>query len=164
MIVKECLKLLRASLPTTIDITCRIGDGRGVVLADPTQMHQVIMNLCTNAADAMREGGTLQVALAKVDLPASEPAGDPNLPPGGYLRLTVADTGHGMDRRTMERIFDPFFTTKGPGRGTGLGLSVVHGIVKNHDGGITYTSEPGRGTTFHIYLPRLDAGCDAQRQ
>ena len=126
-------------------------------MADPTQVHQVLMNLCTNAADAMREkGGTLDISLRNMDLPARDPAGDPQLPAGRYLRLTVADTGHGMDRKTMERIFDPFFTTKGPGRGTGLGLSVVHGIIRNHGGGITFASTPEKGTVFHVYLPRID--------
>jgi PAS domain S-box-containing protein len=156
LIAKECLKLLRASLPATMDLSYRPGENLGMVLADPTQIHQVIMNLCTNAADAMREGGSLEIMIDNIDLPANEPAGDPHLPSGAYLRLTVADNGHGMDRRTMERIFDPFFTTKGPGRGTGLGLSVVHGIIKNHQGGITYSSETGKGTTFYVYLPRIE--------
>ena len=158
LVALECLKLLRASLPTTIDIPHHQTEGLGMVMADPTQIHQVLMNLCTNAADAMREeGGTLDIRLANVNLPIQDPAGNPQLPAGRYVRLTVADTGHGMDRKTMERIFDPFFTTKGPGRGTGLGLSVVHGIVKNHGGGITFVSEPTTGTSFHIYLPRIDA-------
>ncbi|MEJ2698641.1 MAG: PAS domain S-box protein, partial [Desulfuromonadales bacterium] len=157
LIIGECLKLLRASLPTTIDIPHHRAEGLGVVMADPTQIHPVLMNLCTNAADAMREkGGTLDISLRNVDLPAHDPGGDPQLPAGRYLRLTVADTGHGMDRKTMERIFDPFFTTKGPGRGTGLGLSVVHGIIRNHGGGITFASTPEKGTTFHVYIPRID--------
>jgi PAS domain S-box-containing protein len=165
LIVKECLKLLRASLPTTIDIPQHRPEGLGMVMADPTQVHQVLMNLCTNAADAMREkGGSLNIFLRNVDLPANDPVDDPHLPAGRYLRLTVADTGHGMDRKTMERIFDPFFTTKGPGRGTGLGLSVVHGIVKNHGGGITFTSERGKGTTFHVYLPRIDGAEEVREE
>ncbi len=152
-IARECLKLLRASLPTTIEISHHQSAGLGQVLADPTQIHQVIMNLCTNAADAMRKKcGTLKINLSNVELPAD--TGDPDLPEGSYLRLTVADTGHGMDRKTLERIFDPFFSTKGPGRGTGLGLSVVHGIVKNHGGAITVSSEPGKGTVFNVFLPR----------
>jgi len=155
LIAKECLKLLRASLPTTIEICYRPGDRVGMVLADATQVHQVVMNLCTNAADAMHEGGSLIVELAQVELPGAAVAGDPGLPPGRYLRLSVADTGEGMDSQVMERIFDPFFTTKGPGRGTGLGLSVVHGIIKNHRGGIGCSSEPGVGTTFRVYLPQV---------
>jgi PAS domain S-box-containing protein len=158
LITRECMKLLRASLPTTIDLHRHSADGLGLVLADPTQMHQVIMNLCTNAADAMREtGGMLDILLANVDLAAGELTTDPPLPAGRYLRMTVTDTGHGIDRKTAERIFDPFFTTKGPGRGTGLGLSVVHGIVKNHGGGIAFSSEPGKGTTFHVLLPRIES-------
>jgi len=157
LIARECTKLLRASLPATIEIRRHPAEALGLVLADPTQLHQVIMNLCTNAADAMRtRGGKLDIFLENVDLAEGEAATDPPLPAGRYLRLTVADTGHGMDRKTAERIFDPFFTTKEPGRGTGLGLSVVHGIVRNHDGGICFSSEPGKGTNFQIYLPRVD--------
>jgi len=157
LIARECMKLLRASLPTTMDIQCCTTEGLGMVLADPTQIHQVLMNLATNAADAMRErGGTLEIQLKNVDMEAGDLATDPLLPAGRYLRLCVADTGHGMDRKTAARIFDPFFTTKEPGRGTGLGLSVVRGIVKNHDGGIAVSSEPGKGTTFQVLLPRID--------
>ena len=154
-VVGECMKLLRPSLPTTIALRHQRGEDLGLVMADPGQLHQVIMNLCTNAADAMREtGGNLEILLQNVDLEAGAPAAIPYLAEGAYVRLSVADTGHGMERRTMERIFDPFFTTKGPGRGTGLGLSVVHGIVRNHGGGISFTSEPGKGTTFQVLLPR----------
>jgi len=156
-VAQECMKLLRASLPTTIGIQTHLAESLGVVMADPTQIHQVIMNLCTNAADAMREkGGTLTLLVENVDLFDGELVTDPPLEAGRYLRLTVSDTGHGMDRKTCEMIFNPFFTTKGPGRGTGLGLSVVRGIVKNHGGGVAFASEPGMGTTFHILFPRLD--------
>jgi CheY-like chemotaxis protein len=156
LVAKECIKLLRASLPSTIDIPRKLVAGLGTVLIDPTQIHQIIMNLCTNAADAMREGGgTLSVSLARVEIgPDAEPS-LPLLPSGHYLQLTVADNGHGMDNRTMERIFDPFFTTKGQGRGTGLGLSVVHAIVKNHHGAITVESVPGQGSVFRVFLPRV---------
>jgi len=157
LVTGECMKLLRASLPSTIEMRHRSDGDSGLVLADPGQIHQVIMNLCTNAADAMREkGGTLDIVLGNVDLDSGDPAAIPQLPEGRYVRLSIADTGHGIDPGTMERIFDPFFTTKGPGRGTGLGLSVVHGIVKNHGGGISFTSEQGKGTTFHVFLPRTD--------
>ncbi len=156
-VVSECMKLLRASLPTTIGMRYRPGEDFGLVLADSGQIHQVIMNLCTNAADAMREqGGILDLALQSVELPSDDPEPIPHLSAGSYMRLSVADNGHGIERRIMERIFDPFFTTKGPGRGTGLGLSVAHGIVRNHGGGITFTSEPGLGTTFNVFLPRTD--------
>jgi len=156
-IVGECLKLLRASLPATIEIRYHTTEGLGETLADPTQIHQVVMNLCTNAADAMRDkGGVLDIRVENIDLEENDPRESTDLPAGRYLCLKVADTGHGMDRKIMERIFDPFFTTKGPGRGTGLGLSVVHGIVKNHHGGIAYTSEQDLGTTFRVFLPRTE--------
>ena len=115
------------------------------------------MNLCTNAAYAMREeGGVLTVSQSDVELDVEAAARYPNLPPGSYLRLIVSDTGHGMDRAVMERIFDPYFTTKEPNEGTGLGLSVVHGIVQSYGGVITVDSEPGKGTSFHVVLPRID--------
>ncbi|MGO9374065.1 MAG: PAS domain S-box protein [Syntrophobacteraceae bacterium] len=156
-VVKEALKLLRSSLPTTIEIRpeIEIPPENDVVLADPTQIHQVLMNLCTNAAHAMRtSGGVLSVCLSEVD--ASAVSGPPGLRTRPYLRLAVTDTGDGMDAAVMERIFDPYFTTKGVGEGTGLGLSVVQGIVKNHGGVITVYSEPGRGTTFHVLLPTIE--------
>ncbi|MDP3029139.1 MAG: GAF domain-containing protein, partial [Deltaproteobacteria bacterium] len=158
-IVKEGLKLLRASIPTTIEIRPNIERECGTVLGDPTQIYQVLVNLCTNAAHAMGEkGGVLEVSLMNVDLDADAVAQHPGLKPGLYVRLTVNDTGHGMDRAVMEQIFHPFFTTKGPGEGTGMGLAVVHGIVKSHGGAITVDSEPGRGATFHVYFPRIERG------
>jgi CheY-like chemotaxis protein len=157
-IVKEGLKLLRASIPTTIEIRPNIERERGMALGDPTQLYQVLVNLCVNAAHAMREkGGVLGVSLMNVDFDAAS-AQQPDLKPGPYLRLTVSDTGHGMERAVMQRIFDPYFTTKGPGEGTGMGLAVVHGIVKNHGGAITVDSEPGKGTAFHVYFPRMERG------
>ncbi|MBC8462651.1 MAG: PAS domain S-box protein [Deltaproteobacteria bacterium] len=156
-IVKEALKLLRASLPTTIEIHQKLESDLGTVEADPTKLHQVLMNLCTNAAHAMREnGGILEVSLTKVDMDADAAARHRDIRPGPYLKLTVSDTGHGMAPEVLERIFDPYFTTKEKGKGTGLGLSVVHGIVKDHRGAITVESELGKGTTFHILLPRMD--------
>ena len=156
-IIKESLKLLRASLPSTIEIRQNIDNECGAILADPTQIYQVMMNLCTNAYHAMREkGGILEVTLTEMDIDSPDLIPNLDLNPGQYLRLAVSDTGHGMDRTVVERIFDPYFTTKGLGEGTGLGLSVVHGIVRSHDGYITVYSEPGEGTTFHIYLPRIE--------
>jgi PAS domain S-box-containing protein len=153
LIVKEALKLLRASLPTTIEIRQNI-QSDSVVLADPTQVHQVLMNLCTNVAHAMlKEGGILEVSLADEELDSDFATRYPDMTPGPHLRLTVSDTGHGMTPDVRERIFDPFFTTKEPGEGTGLGLSVVHGIVKSLGGTITVDSQPGKGSTFQIYLP-----------
>jgi PAS domain S-box-containing protein len=156
-IAKETLKLLRASLPTTIEIRQNIGARSGMVLADPTQIHQVLMNLCSNAAYAMREkGGILEIRLADVDISSDGAASHLELDPGPYVKLTVRDTGHGMDRATMERIFDPFFTTKKPGEGTGMGLAVVHGIVKSCGGAIVVDSELGKGTAFEVFLPRIE--------
>ena len=155
-IFKEALSLLRATLPTTIEIRTDLAKDVGIVNADPTQMHQVIMNLTTNAGHAMREdGGVLEVTLANVELDDLSAEKHLDLAAGSYLRLTVSDTGHGMTSEIRELIFDPYFTTKDTGEGTGLGLSVAHGIVKTHGGTITVYSEPGKGTTFHVYLPRI---------
>jgi len=155
-IAKEALDLLRATLPTTIEIRKDLAKDAGVVNADPTQMHQVIMNLATNAGHAMqKDGGVLEVTLANVELDDLSAEKHLDLAAGSYLRLTVSDTGHGMTAEIMERIFDPYFTTKDTGEGTGLGLSVAHGIVKTHGGTITVYSEPGEGTTFHVYLPLI---------
>lgn len=156
-IVAECFDLLRASIPTTIEVKQRLMDDLGMIAADPTQIHQVVMNLCTNAADAMRDdGGILDVVLDEVELDAHSSKIYPGLLPGRYIELQVSDSGHGMDRETMERIFDPFYTTKTQGKGTGLGLSVVHGIVKSHGGVITVDSVPGRGTIFSALFPRIE--------
>ena len=152
LIIKEALKMLRASIPTTIEIRQNIASN-SLILADPTQIHQVIMNLCTNAYHAMREtGGTLAVSLDEVAI-GSEDYGYADLAPGSYLKLEVSDTGCGMEPKIQEKIFEPYFTTKKPGEGTGMGLAVVHGIVKSHHGHITVYSEPGKGTSFHVYLP-----------
>lgn len=155
LIVKEALKLLRASLPSTIEISCSIETFSNIILADATQIHQVIMNLCVNAAHAMEyTGGTLKVSLKNVTLNEHDIAGHSYVTPGTYILLTVKDSGCGMDKATMERIFEPFFTTKKRGKGTGMGLSVVHGIVKSHRGMIEMDSEPGKGSTFKVFLPR----------
>jgi len=148
--------MLRASLPATIEIKQEI-TANGLVLADPTQIHQVIMNLCTNAYQAMREtGGVLGVSLMGVTIGEEDSkVASSELASGDYVLLEVSDSGNGMDHATLVRIFEPYFTTKATGEGTGLGLSVVHGIVKSHQGQITVYSEPGRGTNFHVYLPRV---------
>jgi len=154
MIIREALGLLRASLPSTIEIKQDLSPEAPPVLADASQIHQVVMNLCTNAAHAMGDrGGRLTVRLTAQVLDAAACLALPGLRPGSYARLTVADTGHGMDAAVLARIFEPFFTTKGPGEGTGLGLPMVHGIVKDHDGGIFVQSLPGVGTTFELYFP-----------
>lgn len=158
LIVKEALKLLRASLPSTIQIDQKFENSDGHILADPTQVHQIVVNLCTNAYDAMREqGGTLNVKLDTVEVSNLQPDENLTLPPGKYVSLTISDTGSGMKAETVKRIFDPFFTTKEAGVGTGLGLSVVHGIVKKHGGEITVRSEIGKGSTFAVYLPAFES-------
>lgn len=155
LIVKEALMMLRASLPSTIDMRLDVVS-KAFVLADPTQIHQVLMNLCTNAAHAMREkGGVLEVGLTDVSFgPESVPAHS-DVQPGHYVQLLVKDTGLGIAPAALERIFDPFFTTKEMGVGTGLGLSVVHGIVKSHGGAVTVESRPGEGATFRVLLPAM---------
>ena len=156
LIVKEAMKMLRASLPSTINIKVNVAS-RAIVSADPTQIHQVLMNLCTNAAHAMSDnGGVLEVALTDVRVGPESIMPHSDVRPGPFVKLTVEDTGCGMDPAILDRIFDPFFTTKEPGVGTGLGLSVVHGIVKSHGGAIEVESSPGRGTTFQVLLPTME--------
>jgi PAS domain S-box-containing protein len=156
-IIKEVLKLLRASLPTTIDIQQHMSTDVGAIFADPTQLHQVLMNLCTNSAHAMEEnGGTLEVSLVNTEIGSEEALHYPEMSPGPYVMLAVKDSGHGMDAKTLERIFDPYFTTKDKSRGTGMGLAVVHGIVKAHGGSILVDSAPMKGTTFKIFFPRME--------
>jgi len=155
-IVKESLKLLRAGIPATIAIRQRIG-GQGLqTLADASQIHQVVMNLCTNAFHAMREqGGVMEVVLEPITLDTPLVLLGATLPAGDYLRLRVSDTGRGMDEETQKKIFLPFFTTKRVGEGTGLGLSIVHGIVVGMGGSIAVDSEVGQGTTFTLYFPSV---------
>jgi signal transduction histidine kinase/ActR/RegA family two-component response regulator len=152
-VVLEALKLLRASVPATIRIQTNLTQ-TPTVLANATAIHQVVMNLGTNAWHAMRgQPGTLKVELDVLEADADLISTHPGLHPGRYVRLAVSDTGHGMDSATRERIFDPFFTTKNVGEGTGLGLAVVLGIMQSHDGLITVHSQPGKGATFHLYFP-----------
>jgi len=156
-VVKDALKMLRASIPSTVQIHQNINDDCRPVLADPTQIHQVVMNLATNAYQALQEkGGLLELTLMEEKIGFDN--SDPDLGPGTYLKLMVSDTGHGMDNVVMEKIFDPYFTTKSPGEGTGIGLAVVHGIVKSHGGHIKVDSKIGEGTAFHIYLPLIETG------
>ena len=152
-IVQEVMKLMRSTLPSTIEIRQDLASEPATVLADPSQLHQVLMNVCTNGAHAMEEaGGVLEIVLDRTAVDdTANAAGE--LSPGSYVRLMVRDTGSGMDQATMERIFEPFFTTKGVGRGTGLGLSVAHGIVTNYGGAIRADSALGQGTRFELLLP-----------
>jgi CheY-like chemotaxis protein len=153
-IVEESLKLLRAAIPATIQIDQSLAADVPTVLADSTQIHQILMNLGTNAWHAMRESpGRLEVKLEKWVVDAVYAAAQPRLRPGVYARISISDTGCGMDRATLQRIFDPFFTTKPAGEGTGLGLAVVHGIMQSHEGAVTVYSQPGEGTVFHLYFP-----------
>lgn len=161
-IVKETLKLIKATIPPTTEVSLNVEacpDGfPALVLADPTQIHQVVMNLCANASHAMKEkGGRLTVDLCRVDLDSRAAACYSETVPGPYLVIRVSDTGHGIEQSILDRVFDPFFTTKVPGEGTGLGLSTAYGIVKSHGGSIRVESEPGRGTTFEVLLPRTDS-------
>ncbi len=155
LIIQEALQFLRPSLPSTIEIEQQI-NCQGTILADPTQIHQVVLNLCTNAYHAMLEnGGRLGVSLEKVKILLDDSVDHLDLDAGDYLKLTIADTGYGISEETMQRIFDPYFTTKENGSGTGLGLAVVYGIVSAHKGAIQVNSMPGKGTTFEVFFPSV---------
>ncbi len=168
LVVKEVLNLLRSSIPTTIDIKTDIATANDIVIADATQVHQIVMNLCTNAAHAMQQkGGVLEVTIKAFDLDEHSVRAYADIEPGPYVRLSVKDTGTGISGDVITRIFEPFFTTKELGRGTGMGLAVAHGIVKSLNGDIKVYSEPGKGTVFHVLLPRVQeegAGRDIVQQ
>ena len=160
-VLKEALKFLRSTVPSSIEIVPRISTDLPLVLADPTQIYQVVMNLSTNAVHAMRgTQGRLEVRLEAIHADTEFAVNHAGLREGEYVRLSMSDTGHGMDEATLKHIFEPFFTTKGQGEGTGLGLSVVLGIVQAHGGGIFVYSRPGEGTIFHLYLPALSIARD----
>jgi len=157
LIVDEALNLLKSSLPSIIDIRKNI-QSKSIILIDPTQLHQIIMNLGTNAAYAMMEkGGVLEVTLTDVSLDSDFVSTHQGIQPGAYLKLSVSDTGHGMTNEIQSRIFEPFFSTKPVGEGTGMGLSVVYGIIKNCGGTITVYSEPDKGTTLNVYFPIIES-------
>lgn len=154
-IIAEELRVLRATIPVTVEIRHSLDEHSGSILGDVTQIQQVVMNLCTNAAHAMGDnGGILDIGLSAIVLDAEGIKSHPDLEPGQYVKLTVRDTGAGIDETIIDKIFDPFFTTKGVGHGTGMGLAVVHGIVLDHGGSITVRSAVGQGTTFTVLLPR----------
>jgi PAS domain S-box-containing protein len=159
-IINEALRLLKAWLPSSIEIVSNIENG--VASVDATQIHELLVNLCSNAAHAMGEKGVLGVKSSFIDLSEAD-IGDlalVDIEPGPYLRLIVSDTGSGMNEATLKRIFEPYFTTKEVGKGTGLGLAVVHGIVKRHQGAISVQSEPGRGAAFDIYIPAVEGSAE----
>jgi PAS domain S-box-containing protein len=165
LIIRQALKLVRASLPTTIEIQQNINIESGVVMANASQMDQVLVNLCANAAHAMRDdGGLLRVELEPLEVDDGLAAEHTHLQPGPHARLRVSDSGKGMDRDTVERIFEPFFSTRDVGEGTGLGLSVVHGIVTSHGGDIAVESELGKGTSATVYLPHTEREVEAEEE
>ncbi len=156
-LIKEALKLLRSTLPSTVVIEQKIEQETGNILADSTQVHQIVMNLCTNAAHAMEEkGGVMEVCLCREKLDLKFTSMHTELAPGDYIILKVKDTGIGMAPGVIERIFEPYYTTRDKGKGTGLGLAVVHGIVKSCRGAVTVSSEPGKGSVFTVYLPAIE--------
>ncbi len=160
--ILEALILLRASLPTTIEIKQNL-QSEALVMIDSTQVHQIMMNLCSNARHAMRkQGGIIRVALESVVLGGGSEIKHQGIMPGPYVVLTISDTGHGMDQETKDRIFDPFFTTKEKSEGTGMGLSVVHGIVKSCGGAINVYSEPGEGSSFELFFPAIEGKLDQE--
>lgn len=162
-IIKETIKLLRSSLPTTIEIRQDIDPDCGAVISNLTQFQQIIMNLATNASHAMEEsGGILRITLREIQLSKDDTLVRQGLPPGATACFTVSDTGCGMDKAIVSKIFDPYFTTKEQGKGTGMGLAMVHGIISSHHGYINVYSEPGEGTSFKIYLPIVSAGTEKE--
>ena len=161
-VIEDARRFLRATLPSNVTIETDIDPRCPQALADATQIHQVVLNLGSNAAHAMRaSGGTLKISLKSSEIEPEQSATLGALTAGGYVRLSVSDTGHGMDEATMRRVFDPFFTTKNTREGTGLGLAVVHGIVRAHRGAVDVQSKKGEGSTFHIYLPAANAAAPA---
>ena len=162
MVIREALKLIRSSLPSTIEINQNISNTCGLVMADATQIHQVAMNLLTNAFHTMEDqGGKLDVTLKEIDLDMDD-LKDPAMLPGSYVCLTVADTGAGIDKSILDRIFEPYFSTKEKDKGTGLGLAMVHGIVKSYGGDLRVYSEPGKGSAFHVYLPVIQTRAETK--
>ena len=160
-VINEALSLITATIPSSIEVLNYVKPNLGVIFADETQIHQIVMNLCTNSCHAMKgKGDRLEVDLIPVTLSSRDSSNYPDLNPGKYLKLIVADNGKGMDRSIIGNIFDPYFTTKNLNEGTGMGLSMVHGIVKDHGGTIKVYSEVGVGTTFQIFFPLAEISYD----
>jgi signal transduction histidine kinase len=160
--IKKLVPMLRSLAGGTVEVKTSLCEEPAVVLADPLQIDQVLMNLCTNARDAMPIGGLLTIKTDRFSIDKEYPGSTLSIKPGTYAQISVSDTGTGMDEKTRGRIFEPFFTTKEPGKGTGLGLSIVFGIVEQHKGFIDFTTEAGKGTEFVIYFPLLMS--DHQKQ
>jgi CheY-like chemotaxis protein len=158
--------LIRGSSPHAIEVRFVSEAGEAAVLGDPTRLHQLLMNLCTNAVQAMGEGGVLEVNIGEDHVPAARKVRTGEMPAGDYVHITVRDTGHGIAPEVIDRIFEPFFTTKPAGRGTGLGLALVHAVVMEHRGFLEVTSELGRGTTFEIWMPlvHVEEGAPEKKQ
>ena len=164
-IIKESMKMLRSAIPTSVEFKQHISDDPCKVMGDATQINQIVMNLLTNAADAMsEEGGLLEVTLDNIILQKEKPCFHWVLSPGPYVRLGIKDTGEGIEPENMDRIFDPYYTTKEVGKGTGMGLSIIHGIVKRHSGGIRVESALGKGTLFEIYFPALEKAAEEEKE
>lgn len=160
-LVKEMTSIMNETFPREIGIVHQVPSDLWPVVGDATQLHQVLMNLCVNARDAMADGGRLSIDAKNLELCPDDLEGQPGVKPGRFVVITVSDSGHGMSNETKARIFEPFFTTKAPGKGTGLGLSTVLGIVKSHGGFVTVESQVGRGTKFHVHLPSAEARVDS---
>jgi len=157
-IIREATDLLRAGMPATIFIKSTLVDDTEPVLADPTQIHEILMNLCTNAKQAMTdEKGCIEILHEEAYFTSDIAGRAGTVSPGRYSVITVRDNGCGMDEKTLLRVFDPFFTTKAPGKGTGMGMAVLYGIVQNHGGTVTVESSPGTGTTFKVFLPKCSS-------
>ncbi len=162
-VIHDALKFLRATIPTTVGIKTELPDDECMILGDPVQLHQVLMNICTNAFQVLEEsGGIIEIKASKFLLSENEAEKQQDLPPGDYLLITIADDGPGIAHDTAERIFDPYFTTKVIGEGSGMGLTIALGIIKNHHGIIKVDSSPNEGTTFSIYLPLREALTQAE--
>jgi PAS domain S-box-containing protein len=157
VIAGNVVDMIRPTIPATIDINVSVDRKTSPILIDPTKLHQIVMNLCTNAFHAMEEtGGKLDISLKEITLAKDDLVNKPNTKPGNYIQLSVSDSGMGMTQEVKDKIFDPYFTTKGVGKGTGMGLSIVHGIVKSYEGYISFYSQVGEGTAFHVFLPVVD--------
>ena len=153
---EESLKLLRSTIPTSVEIRKKFELDEGCIIADPTQFHQLMINLCTNAVQAMHNKGVLELSLTEVNLTDQDLSNQLGKKPGEYIRLSLTDTGEGIDPAIIDRIFDPFYTTREVGQGTGVGLSIVHGIVESYSGFITVKSELGKGSAFHVFFPKAE--------